>query len=319
MNIFNAIFQSVLALIGIGGIGFLILRRGILPESVISILSRLAIDIALPSIVFANIIVNFDPSRFPDWWQLPLYWVLFMAIALALTRLGSLISLKSFRGEFALSLFFQNGLFFPIIIISGLFGSDSPYIVQLFIFIIFHPVLFFSTKHLFFKTNSTQNKASVLNWQRIINPVLVATLLAMVFVLAGIDKYLPEFVVTMLGMLGNMTLPLIMLILGGSLYIDFQRKGKIYIWEVSKFVLIKNLVFPLVFIALLVLLQPDYYIALIIFIQSAVPPITGVPIQVKREGGNESIANQFILGSFIFSIISIPSLFLLFNMFFPIP
>jgi len=194
MNLFNTIFQSVLALIGIGGMGFLILRRGILPESVISILSRLAIDIALPSIVFANIIVNFDPIRFPNWWQLPLYWILFMAIALALTRIGSLVSLKSFRSEFALSLFFQNGLFFPIIIISGLFGSNSPYIVQLFIFIILHPVLFFSTKHLFFKTNSNQTQESVLNWQRIINPVLVATLLAMFFVLTDIDKYLPEFV-----------------------------------------------------------------------------------------------------------------------------
>ncbi len=319
MNIFNVIFQSVLALIGIGVIGFWILRRGILPENVISVLSRLSIDIALPSIVFANIIINFDPVKYPDWWQLPLYWVLFMALAFALTLLGLLLSLKSFRGEFALSLLFQNGLFFPIIIIAGLFGSDSPYIVQLFIFIIFHPVLFFSTKHLFFKTKSDQNEESVLNWQRIINPVLVATLLAIVIVLAGVDKFLPEFVVTMFGMLGNMTLPLIMIILGGSFYIDFQRKGKIYTFEVLKFVLIKNLVFPLVFIAFLVILQPSYYIALIIFIQSAVPPITAVPIQVKREGGNESIANQFIVGSFLFSIISIPSLFLLFNMFFPIP
>lgn len=319
MNLFNTVFQSVLALIGIGVIGFWILRRGILPENVISLLSRLAIDIALPSIVFANIIINFDPLKYPDWWQLPLYWVLFMSIALALTLFGSLTSLKKFKGEFTLSLFFQNGIFFPIIIISGLFGSDSPYIVQLFIFIILHPVLFFSTKHLFFKAKSDQNKEGVLNWQRIINPVLVATLLAMTIVLAGVDKYLPEFLVTMFSMLGNMTLPLVMIILGGSFYIDFQRKGKIYTWEVLKFVLIKNIVFPLVFIAFLVVVQPSYYIALIIFIQSAVPPITGVPIQVKREGGNESIANQFLIGSFIFSIISIPALFLLFNMFFPIP
>ena len=61
MTIFSIVLQSVLALIGIGVLGFWILRRGILPENVIGFLSRLAIDIALPCIVFAGILLNFDP------------------------------------------------------------------------------------------------------------------------------------------------------------------------------------------------------------------------------------------------------------------
>jgi malate permease and related proteins len=318
MNLFNIVFHSVLALIGIGVLGFWILRRGIIPESVITVLSRLAIDIALPSVIFAGIVINFDPQKNPDWWQLPLWWLLFAIVALALTLLSLFVSRKSFRSEFALSLFFQNGLFFPIIIITGLFGSGSPYLVQLFIFIIFHPVIFFSTYHLFFAKKSDVSKKH-LNLQRIINPVLIATMLAMGIVLLGIEELLPNFAVTMLEMLGSMTLPLIMIILGGSLFIDFQKKGELFFWEVLKFVLIKNVVFPLVFIALLLVIRPDYYIALIIFLQSAVPPITGVPIQVKRGGGNVSIANQFILGSFVFSIVTLPAMFLLFNMFFPMP
>lgn len=40
MNIFAVVFQSVLALIGIGVLGFWILKRGILPENIISFLSR---------------------------------------------------------------------------------------------------------------------------------------------------------------------------------------------------------------------------------------------------------------------------------------
>ena len=216
-------------------------------------------------------------------------------------------------------MFFQNGLFFPIIIITGLFGTGSPYLVQLFIFIMLHPVVFFSTYHLFFKKKLDDKKKPFLNMQRIINPVLIATILAMGIILLGAGEFLPNFIVGMLDMLGGMTLPLIMIILGGSLCIDFQNKGELYVWEVLKFVFIKNIIFPLVFIGLLILIQPAYYIALIIFLQSAVPPITGVPIQVKRAEGNVSVANQYILGSFVFSIVTIPAMFLLFNMFFPMP
>ena len=320
MELFNVVFQSVLAIIGIGVLGFYILRRGIIPEDVIAVLSRLAIDIALPSVVFASIIMNFDPQKVPDWWQIPLWWFVFAAVALAITLPARFLVRGAFRSEFTVSLFFQNGLFFPIIIIEGLYGSGSLYLVQLFSFIIFHPVLFFSTYYLFFTGRPAgENQQPVLNLQRIFNPVLIVTLLAMAIVLSGAEQYLPFFIVNMFDMLGAMTLPLIMIILGGSLYIDFQKKGKIFFKEVLKFVAMKNVFFPLVFIGLLSLVQPSYHIALIIFLQSAVPPITGIPIRVAEMGGNVSLANQYILGSFLFSIITIPGMFLLFNRIFPMP
>ena len=80
MNVFIVVLESVLILLGIGFIGFWITQRKILPESALSFLSRLAIDIALPSVVFASIMVNFSPQDYPNWWQLPLWWVLFTAL-----------------------------------------------------------------------------------------------------------------------------------------------------------------------------------------------------------------------------------------------
>ena len=92
-----------------------------------------------------------------------------------------------------------------------------------------------------------------------------------------------------------------------------------YIQEVVKFVVIKNVVFPLIFLALLLLLRPDLTIALIVIIQAAVPPITAIPIFVERCAGNRQIASQFVVASFIFSIFSIPAVIYLFSRFFPIP
>jgi len=328
MHIFNVTLQSVASLLAIGVLGFWIIKRNIIPENILRFLAVLAIDIALPCIVFVNIITQFSPSSFDRWWQYPLWWLVFSAIALILTVVGTLISAKATRREFAITLFFQNGLFFPFIIITGIFGPSNPYVAVLFIFIAFHPSLFFSTNHLFFRRGTLEMEKGLkgdqpegrLRLGRILNPVLISTVLAAGIKLFGWEKHLPAFLLNVFQMLGAMSLPLLMLILGGSLYVDFQGKGPIYMKEVLKFTLLKNIIiFPLAFISILVFARPAYPVALIIFLESVVPPITGIPIQAERHGGNSSITNQFILSSFVFSVLSIPFMFNLFTRFFPFP
>jgi predicted permease len=314
MNIFLIVMESVLVLLGIGVIGFWITRRHLAPESVLSFLSMLAIDIALPCTVFANILVNFNPEEQPNWWQLPLWWLAFTAIALALTFIGRFVSARETRSEFTMSLFFQNGIFFPLIILSGIFGTTTPFIAQLFIFIMFHPTLFFGTYHLFFG-----KKAQATRWTRVINPVLIATLIAIIIQVSGVKDRLPDFILSIFEILGAMALPLVMIILGGSLYLDFQQRGRVYLSEITKFIIMKNIIFPLAFIGVLVLLKPSYNIALLFLLQSAVPPVTGVPILAERAGGQKSITTQFVFASFIASMVTIPSIFYLFSAFFPIP
>ena len=251
---------------------------------------------------------------------MPLWWLGFAIVALALSLSASFLVRKEIRSEFTISLFYQNGLFLPILIIGGLFGQDNPYLVPLFLFVIFHPSVVFSTYTLFFGKRIQKEK---LNWRRIVNPVLVATVVGLIIGLVSANEYIPEFLITIVTMVGAIATPLIMLILGGNIYNDFMYKEdnnkRWYIREVVTFVVIKNIVFPLVFLALLLLLRPDLTIALIVIIQAAVPPITAIPIFVERCGGNRKIASQFVVASFIFSILSIPAVIYLFNRFFPIP
>ncbi len=314
MHIFNITLQSVAALLAIGVLGFWIIKRHIIPENILRFLAILAIDIALPCIVFANIVTQFSPSSSTNWWHYPLWWLVFSAIALILSLVTMFVSAKATRREFVISLFFQNGIFFPLIIISGIFGPTNPYIPILFIFIAFHPSLYFGTNHLFFNKSAIKDEKNIddkgknrMRLGRILNPVLISTVAATAIKLSGAESHLPTFIVTVFQMLGGMSLPLLMLILGGSLYLDFQNKGPLYTKEIIKFVLIKNVIFPFVFIALLAFARPPYPIAMIMFLESAIPPITGIPIDTERQGGNRSITNQFILASFVFSI-TLPSL-----------
>jgi len=320
MNVFLITLQAVLALLGIGLLGFWIIGRRRVPSDTLAFLQSLAIDIALPLLVVANLISGFSPQAYPDWWRMPLWWLGFAIVALALSLSASFLVRKEIRSEFTIGLFYQNGLFLPILIIEGLFGPDNLYLVPLFLFVIFHPSVIFSTYTLFFGKRIQKEK---LNWRRIVNPVLVATMVGLVIGLVSANEYIPEFLVTIVTMVGAIATPLIMLILGGNIYNDFMYKAdnnkRWYIREVVKFVIMKNIVFPLVFLGLLLLLRPDLTIALIVIIQAAVPPITAIPIFVERCEGNRKIASQFVVASFIFSILSIPAVIYLFNRFFPIP
>jgi len=312
MDIFITTLSSVAVLLGIAVIGFWITRKKILHENLIGVLSPLALEIALPCLIFVNIINDFSPKDYPDWWQLPLWWLFFTAIAAVLTFFTMFVSKKEMRREFAASLFYPNGIFFPLAILASIFGSNSMYIVYLFLFTIFYAALLFSTYPIFFENKDKK----WLNWKRIFNPIMVVTIIAIAIKILDLHVFIPDFIITIFTLLGGMSVPLIMIVLGGTIYIDIKQKDQLQIKEMTKFVLIKNILFPVFFIAILLFIRPSYFVALLIFLQSVVPPVTAIPILAERSGGNRAIANQFMLASFISSLFTIPVMFLFFSMFF---
>ena len=137
MNLFLITFESVSILLGIGLIGFLIMKTKILPIPLLNSLSPLALLIALPSLIFVDIISDFTPIIYPNWWQYPLWWIVFTCFAFICTSVFKFLSEKQNRSEFSISLFYQNGIFFPLAILTGMFENPETYIVPLFLFIIF--------------------------------------------------------------------------------------------------------------------------------------------------------------------------------------
>jgi len=313
MNLIITTFESVAILLGIGFLGYWIIRRRIIPTDNLGLLSPLALDIALPSLILVRILNDFSPSNHPNWWHLPLWWCFFTVIIAVLTFVFSFISVKKTRREFAITLFYQNAIFFPLAILAGMFPNNSSYQIYLFLFTIFYPAFFFSTYQFFFKG---KNKIKI-DLKKIIHPVLIFNLIGIVIILIGLQEKVPNIIISILTLLGGMTIPLIMIILGGNIYLDLKKIGKINYLEMTKFVIIKNFIFPLIFLGILYYLNEiiSYQIALIILIQSAVPPVTAVPLLTERAGGDRSCVNQFMIGSFTVSLISIPLLIYLFEKF----
>jgi predicted permease len=313
MELFYITFESVITLLGIGILGFWIIAKKILPESIMEVLPVLVIDIAVPCLVFRNIITKFDPALNRDWWMLPLWWVGFTLLLLILTLLLLRTVKSGIRQEFGVSLFYQNGIFVPLAILSGMFGIDSTSLVDLFLFAIFYPAFFFNTYHLFFKKKATQQR---IDWKRIRNPILIATILAIVLRLSDLSTYVPDFFIAICTIIGQTAVPLIIIIIGGTIFIDFQKRGDIQKGAMVQFVIYKNFLIPFIVLGILLIIRPAYNIALILILQSAAPPVSAVPIVTERAGGDRSIVNQFMVASFLIATVSIPTVILLFDTFF---
>ena len=303
MDTFLATFEAVLALLGIGVIGFWIIARRILPEEVIGVLSPLVIDIAMPCLIFSTIMTGFDPARDSGWWGLPLWWAGFTLVYALLTIILLFTVRSDIRAEFGLTLFYQNGIYVPLAVLAGLHGPDNIHMVSLFLFTIFYPAFFFNTYFLFFRKRGTAMK---LNWRRIRNPILIATLFSAGLKLTGTSGYVPGFVLSLTSILGKMALPLIILIIGGSIYIDFKKREPLQLFPLIQFLLYRNILFPAMALLFIAAAGPDYRVSLILVLQASAPPLTAVPLVAEQAGGSRGVVNQFLVASFIFSALTMP-------------
>ena len=314
MTLFMRSFEAVAALLGIGILGFWLISRRLLPVQALQVLSKLALDVALPCLVFERIVSTFRPADHPGWWLMPLSW-LALTVGLALFALVSLrISRPQSRREFAMALFYQNATFVPLVIMTEMAGIDSPMVLRLFFFTIFFSAFLFGTYGLFFKGAAAQTEM-----HKVLHPVLFVTLAAMLLRLTNLQGLVPGFLLRALAMVGQMTIPLLMLMLGGSIFLNLQQGGRLHLVEVAKFAALKNLVLPALALAVLAWLRPPPEVSFIVFLQCSVPPVTAAPVLVQRAGGDSAIVSQFLIGSFALSLLSIPAAMACFQLVFPLP
>lgn len=307
-NLFITTFESIAMLLAIGVIGFHIVKKRIMPTEALGVLQPLAIDIALPALVFTSVLTKFDPYEYTGWWVMPLWWGISVLLFGTFSFLFSYSIRRENRSEFRMSLFYQNAIFFPLAILIGMFGNESVYLVNLFFFTLFFPPLLFNTYQIFFRTKGRRQQSV-----RFFNPVFLATITAIMIRYAGLYPYVPHFVVASLKMVGAMTVPLLMIIFGGNLYLDFENRGTVFWREMVTFVVVKNIAFPLLMLGMFCVVPVPYPVALILLLESAVPPVTMLPVLTARQGGNQNIVNQFMFGSFVCALVTIPCMIALFE------
>jgi malate permease and related proteins len=305
-----AAIEALLILFLMGAFGWALRSRRLVMPAAVPALSAIALDFALPCLVFVVILNRFHPADMPGWHDLPIAWALFTLVALPMSLAAGFAARPSLRREFRLCCFYQNALFFPLAILTEMFGADSGAVLQLFLMTFIFPAFFFNTYAMFFRGSLR------LDWRKTLHPVLLTTMAAVLICLGGFTSQLPDVLLKAMQQVGAVSVPLLMILLGARIREDYENRGPIYWREIIAFIGIRNVIFPLLFLAVFPVLNVSRDVGFLLLLQTAMPPVTAAPIVVGRESGNATFASQLLLTSYVAATISIPLMVWLFGLLF---
>jgi predicted permease len=136
------------------------------------------------------------------------------------------------------------------------------------------------------------------------SPPVIATIFSLLFIYWGLNRFVPEVALKPLRMIGDCTLPLAMVVVGGNL-------ASIHLGHIDKktmclVVLAKLVILPALGLWLVLGLKLPELMGLLILIQLAVPSATSLSLIVRHYRKEDLLISQGIFFSHIVSLITIP-------------
>jgi malate permease and related proteins len=303
---FVATLSAMVQIVLIIGAGVLLVRIKLFNMNHIQALSGVVVHLALPCMVFASIIQNFEVSAFPNWWKFPLVGILTVVLVFPPSRL--IFRDQGEKGN-ALSAMttFQNAGYLVLPIGEVLFPQQfDRFSIYLFLLLLtYNPLLWSLGSYLI-----SHRKGVKIRWSQVITTPFVATVLAMTAVFTGLREYIPDLFVNSAELVGRSCVPLATLVLGltmGALHV--QRMPSFF--NVSRVVAIKLILIPLCVLGLLKYtgfggssLENSFWI-----LEMASPPATGLALQAVYFGGDEQLVCGTLVVSYLVALITMPLFF----------
>jgi hypothetical protein len=305
---FVVILNQMLTLLLMMIIGYVMMRLKMLGDNVNAVLSKVVLNITLPAQIITSFSLDGAAISNAELGRVFLFscavYAFYGVLAWLYVRLMRLP--REDWGTYQYMIIFGNVGFMGFPVITAIFGANR--LVYAVILNIVFNLLVFSWG---IKLITAGQGGSRFDWRKLVNPALIATVLALILFFLHIE--LPSVLNSALLTLGDATTPMAMLILGSSIA-AMPLKELFEEWRVYIFVVLKLLVIPLlVFLALRPFLAADDVLGQILVVLSAVPVATNATMLSIEYGGNIKLVSQGIFFTTILSVITIPILvFLLF-------
>jgi len=296
----GAVFKVFLIVLVAG----LLIRKKIITNEQINGLSFITINILLPCLIFANIVLTFEPRSMPLWWILPL-------VGIGMVFVGLLLGILLFRRHLPAKknmlplCAIQNAGYLILPLGQALFpGEFDRFANYTFLFLLgVGPLLWSVGKFL-----TTSGQEEKLRWKGLMTPPLLANIVALVIVFSGNARYIPELLLEPVEMLGQAAVPLANFVLGAVLG-GLVLRIKPYALDAVKTNIIKLVLIPLIMVVALLAMKKynlDPLLTNFLILQAAAAPATGLILQVRQYGGEEQKISSIMLVSYIACMVILP-------------
>ena len=318
MGEFLIMLRNVLIFVALAIPGYILVKGKLLRPEQSGVLSKLLMYLALPFMIFSGVVKNLTFNRE---YLLLLGVVAVIGIVVILGMFFVSVPLtkmekdKKTRGMLRFCAVFANNGFLGIPLAVAVFGADSLVFTVLMVLNIINNVLMYTLGA--YLTTGDKKKISVK--KAFLNPVLAAFVLGCICNLLGVKKYVPEFI-TFSDHFSSVVTPISMTIIGMKLgatsFKTLFRSGKLYYISLLKLVL-----FPVAVTAAMFVLQalpgnlPVESIILGVFVAFSMPTAGLAATFADEFGGDTENAVILTLGTTVLSVLTIPTLYWLLNLF----
>ncbi len=295
----------------LGLVGFVLVKKGRLSTQGLDGLTDFFIGLVFPALIFSQIIREFDFRAVGNWWLFPLLSLGVSALGL-LAGYGFSFNLKDAqtKREFIALSGFQNSGYLPLVLLKGILPPEQlgPMLIYLFLFLLGFNLVIWSWGVSFLAERGSER----FPWASLFSPPVLAVILSLGFVILKIGRFIPQFILLPIEMLGNCSFPLAMVVVGASLA-QLYNKQAIDLRNIIKLSLLKLCILPLLGLLFLSLVRLPYLIGLLLILELAVPSATNLAIITRKYARQEKIISQGIFFSHILSLITLPVFLTLFN------
>ncbi len=280
--------------------GVILIRTKVLTRENLEIISKVVIKLSLPVMIFINTVNGVDrQSFFSSLSILGIAAVMYVCLLILGTLSGKVFHLHGEHLQLyrAMTVFGNVG-FMGIPIVVSIYPEKG--MLYMAVFTIIDQLMLWT---LGVKLTSSEKESGTFNPKKLINPVTVAIILAMICVLTGIRILL--VLNTALQKMGATATPLAMIYLGGVFacidVLSFVKKPDYY-----GITLIKMIGFPVLFYILLRLVPIPADIRMTMALTSAMPVMSSVVMMANASGSDGDYAMGGIVVTTLCSVLTLP-------------
>ena len=295
--------MAIVQIFLMGGVGFFLVRRRLLDEAGLKMLSWLSINIIFPFFIFNQIVTNFNPHSQSFWWSYPL-----INLSLAMTGLAiawgvaQCLHKKEHREWMAVS-GFHNAGYIPLLLVTVLPLGEK--ISEFYAYIILSIIGFDLCLWSLGVWLIGYHKKPHISVGNFFNAPLLSMFAAFAIVLLGLKGFLPVMIMKPVKIMGDAALGLAMLTIGGNL--GLTRFDKVQWKQVSGAVVIKLVVLPSLALLFLRLTHVQSLWGFILMIQACMPTaITLSIIGRYYNNSHQNLINQTIFLTHLLCGLTIP-------------
>jgi len=295
------VFLAILETFVFCALGAFAVKRRMMTADSLAGLSRFAIYVLTPVLIFATIFNNFSKEQLTGAWIFPaISFGTVVLHALAGFLLMPLLRYKTpaRKATFMHLAAINNFMFLPLIIVQNLWNNE--YVASLLLMSVGSTVAQWTIG--IAVMGGTNFKQLIRN---ILSVNLIAALFAVICLFAGVK--LPGFVTVTADKVGALAVPLSLILTGASIYLSGAKLTN-YPGDMLYTLAVRLIILPLLTLAVIKLLPLDTMARDLAIVLSVMPASAASVLIVRDYGGDTDFAGQMVLSTTLASIITVPVL-----------